>query len=103
MIARVDGVTITLTKAQETQVLKVKKQRERATQSFIKVLKHFKFKKVDEFDDTYEKDPMFAVIQNMGNYDNVWLVGGNTKSSDHFPGGWIYESPQELAEELAKH
>lgn len=105
----IKGVRITLTQQQVAKIEIAKNQRQRCRNSFVRMLKHFGFKKIDTagwenpkalcFEN--ETCEWFAEIQNYGNWDEVFMAGKGLKNVG-FPGGYMYGTPQEIEEELLK-
>jgi len=110
MKATFKGVEIELTPQQIAKIKEAEKANKSAAETgFIKVLKLYGFDKItykDRPDLTCYQHPAnnwFADLIDKGtNGERVWLTGQGLKKSPCFPGGWIYWSSVELAEELAR-
>lgn len=63
-----------------------------------KILLSFGFKKANRTGFTHDSG-IYADIIDMTNYCCVWMIGGGTKSSSGFPGGWMHDQ-QSLIKEL---
>jgi len=99
MYTYVKGVRIELTKEQEELVNKELAKRERSHKSLTSVLKEFGFKKCDGGFLQHDHG-WFAMVQDQGNYHEVWVTGKCLKAASSFPGGWCYSDSKVLYEEL---
>lgn len=107
MKIKVDGVSITLTKRQVSQIERVKKERLAEMNSFKNALFKSGFKKINmnihgQYEECYANDEKgwYAEIID-GN--RVWMVGAFLQQSYGFPGGWTYDTVEELRTELIRH
>lgn len=99
----IEGVEITLNASQVWEINKERKKRERCRNSFVRMLKHFGFKKYPECPNCYEH-PIYewwAEIHNYGNYDSVWMVGKGLRDGG-FSGGYTYDEPELIEREILK-
>lgn len=107
MKVRVQGVSIVLTKEQIEHIDKEKANQIRECKSFVRILKHFGFEKIntsswpDPKDNLYShpQHGWFADIQDYRTYKACFLTGKGLKSNG-FPGGYVYESPESMAKEI---
>ena len=100
----VDGVYIELTKEQSDLIDEHAQKRKRFRNSFTKMLRFFGFKKIRGIDSyIHVTQNWFADIHDRGSYHTCWMVGEGLKCSKLFPGGWVYESPEEIETELLKY
>jgi hypothetical protein len=111
MKAMFNGVEIQLTPEQIKVVTAAKEKHEKAVDGgFIKVLKSYGFEKMsskgwanpDSVCFQHPTHGWFAEIIDHGLWQNVWMVGTGLRNSQLFPGGWSYDEPQVLHEELSK-
>jgi hypothetical protein len=104
----VEGIRISLTESQISIVEAEKRKREKCLNSFINILIHFGFKEtigkgtpssVRWFENKRYNWYAELTIHNE-NWQSVWMVGKGLKQMSLFPGGWIYESPKEIENEI---
>ena len=105
MKIKVDGVSITLTKEQIAEIERVKKERLAEMNSFKNALLKSGFKKLsikDKYAECYQNDDKgwYAEIIEGA---RVWMVGAFLQQSYGFPGGWTYDTVEELRTELIRH
>lgn len=104
----VEGIRISLTESQISIIEEARRKRERDINSFRKILIHFGFKEIQE-EGTPLNERLFEnskfnwyaelTIHNE-NWQSVWMTGKGLKKTHLFPGGWTYESPKEIENEL---
>lgn len=95
----IEGVNIELTFEQISKIEAARKERALSKKSFVSILKHFGFKKLDTSNWTdktiiafeHAQNNWYAEITN----NNVWMVGKGLKDSG-FPGGSYYFTINEV-------
>ena len=108
MKVTIQGVSIELTKEQIALIHEEKTKQEKECKSFEQILKHFGFKKIDtkswpvpnEMAYSHYELGWYAEIQDYRTGAACFLVGKGLKSSNGFPGGHIYESPESVAKSI---
>lgn len=105
MNIKVDGVSITLTKEQIAKIERVKKERLAEMNSFKNTLLKSGFKKLsikDKYVECYQNDEKGWYAEIIDG-TRVWMVGAFLQQSYGFPGGWTYDTVEELRTELIRH
>lgn len=107
----VQGVKIVLTAEQQAAVEKELKARAKYKDNFEKLLKRFKFKRIDTSTWEYNKDTVafehvyfewYAEIKGEDYKTHVFMAGTGLKHASTPPCGWEYYTPKEVEEELTK-
>ena len=104
----VQGVSIEITKEQIEQIDQEKAKQIRELKSFERILKHFGFEKINtrswpnpnEKAYSHYQYGWYAEIQDYGPYKACFLTGKGLRSTDSFPGGYVYDSPESMAKAI---
>lgn len=100
----VENTAIQLTADQIKLIEAEREKRKKATADFISILKYFGFKSSPEYKNGFEHSyNWWAEIIDHGKFKNVWIIGEGLKDINCYPGGWVYDSPKEIEEELIKY
>ena len=105
----VQGVKIYLIESQIKLIQAELLERKKHINSFDNILRHFGFTKVDASEWlnkkalAYEHKELewWAEIINHGCWSCVWMVGNGLKHGS-FPGGWIYNNPEDIEKEISR-
>ncbi|HEY4288245.1 MAG TPA: hypothetical protein VGN00_14170 [Puia sp.] len=99
----IEGVCISLTPSQINAITKERKRREKCRSSFEKMLVHFGFTGVPDLPNSFEHKACdwYAEITDRGGWSDVWMVGHGLRQG-RFPGGWIYDDPEEIEKEIIR-
>lgn len=126
MFVIVEGVAIKLLPQQLALIYKVRekarkkenrlsrirdKEHMAERKQLIDVLKKYGFKKIStkDFKDKttvvafmHEANDWYAELLHRGGYSDVWMVGKGLKQANGFPGGWLYEEPEQIEAVIIK-
>lgn len=101
----VENVRITLTPEQVDEIKKEQGRRARCRNSFVKMLKHFGFKKGNEYEHNYyeqKEHGWYADFHCYGNWTACFMGGKGLTHDSAPPGGHEYGTPKEIEDELLR-